>query len=208
MSLKTWIALVGAFCMAAAVHAAPGAAQDPAAATKLRTAVFAGGCFWCVEEAFDKVPGVTDTTSGYTGGKVVNPTYEEVVKGGTAHVEAVMVRYDSSKVTYEALLDVFWRNIDPFDSGGQFCDRGESYRSVIFYNGERQRVRAEQSMKAIEAKLGKPVATALDRFGPFYPAETYHQNFHQENPLRYKLYKWRCGRAARLEEVWGKPDEK
>lgn len=192
--------------VAAAVLVSIGAAaQDPSAAAKLRSAVFAGGCFWCVEEAFDKVPGVTETTSGYTGGTVVNPTYEEVSKGGTAHAEAVMVRYDSSKVSYETLLDVFWRNIDPFDAGGQFCDRGGSYRSAIFYNGEKQRVAAEKSKKEIEARLGKPVVTEIERLGPFYTAETYHQNFHTESPIRYKFYKWNCGRAARLEEIWGPP---
>lgn len=202
------MALLGAACMAVALCLAPVTAQEPPGTKKLRSAVFAGGCFWCIEEAFDKVPGVTDTTSGYTGGKAVNPTYEEVQAGGTAHVEAVLVRYDADKVTYEKLLDVYWHNIDPFDAGGQFCDRGDSYRSVIFYNSERQRIRAENSKKAIEKQLGKPVVTAIERFGPFYPAETYHQNYHQENPIRYALYKWRCGRAARLDEIWGEPKEK
>ena len=201
---RMWSALTAAAMMAAALMSAV-SAQDPSRAEKLRSAVFAGGCFWCVEEAFDKVPGVTDTTSGYTGGTVVNPTYEEVAQGGTAHAEAVMVRFDTSKVSYETLLDVFWRNIDPFDAGGQFCDRGGSYRSAIFYNGEKQRVMAEESMKAVEQRLGKPVVTKIERLGPFYPAETYHQNYHHENPIRYKFYKWNCGRAQRLEEIWGPP---
>ena len=204
MPARMWSALIAAAMMAAALMSAA-SAQDPSRAEKLRSAVFAGGCFWCVEEAFDKVPGVTDTTSGYTGGTVVNPTYEEVAQGGTAHAEAVMVRFDTSKVSYETLLDIFWRNIDPFDAGGQFCDRGGSYRSAIFYNGEKQRVMAEESMKAVEARLGKPVVTKIERLGPFYPAETYHQNYHHENPIRYKFYKWNCGRAQRLEEIWGPP---
>ena len=201
---RTWRTLIAAAVLAAALIPA-GAAQERPSPDKLRSAVFAGGCFWCVEEAFDKVPGVTDTTSGYTGGTVVNPTYEEVSQGGTAHAEAVMVRFDTTKVSYETLLDVFWHNIDPFDAGGQFCDRGGSYRAVIFYNGEKQKVMAEKSLKAVEERLGKPVVTKIERLGPFYPAETYHQNYHHENPIRYKFYKWNCGRAQRLEDIWGKP---
>lgn len=209
MSRRTWTeratAVAAALYTAAALMAVAAAQEPSSSAMKLRSAVFAGGCFWCVEEAFDKVAGVTETTSGYTGGTVVNPTYEEVVAGGTAHAEAVLVRYDSSKVSYDTLLDVFWRNIDPFDAGGQFCDRGGSYRSGIFYNGEKQKALAVKSKKSIEERFGKPVATEIERLGPFYPAEMYHQNYHEENPLRYKLYKWNCGRAQRLEEIWGKP---
>jgi peptide-methionine (S)-S-oxide reductase len=200
MLARTILAALTALLLAAALLAG----GDPARA-ETKTAIFAGGCFWCVEEAFDKVPGVTDTTSGYTGGTVVNPTYEEVSQGGTAHAEAVMVRFDTSKVSYETLLDVFWRNIDPFDAGGQFCDRGGSYRAAIFYNGDKQKVMAEKSLKAVEERLGKPVVTKIERLGPFYPAETYHQNYHHENPLRYKFYKWNCGRAQRLEAIWGPP---
>jgi peptide-methionine (S)-S-oxide reductase len=203
---RTWRALIAAAALALALISA-GAAQERPSPDKLRSAVFAGGCFWCVEEAFDKVPGVIDTTSGYTGGTVVNPTYEEVSQGGTAHAESVMVRYDTTKVSYETLLDVFWHNIDPFDAGGQFCDRGGSYRAVIFYNGEKQKVIAEKSLKAVEERLGKPVVTKIERLGPFYPAEAYHQNYHHENPIRYKFYKWNCGRAQRLEEIWGKPKD-
>jgi peptide-methionine (S)-S-oxide reductase len=203
---RTWRALIAAAVLALALISA-GVAQERPSPDKLRSAVFAGGCFWCVEEAFDKVPGVIDTTSGYTGGTVVNPTYEEVSQGGTAHAESVMVRYDTTKVSYETLLDVFWHNIDPFDAGGQFCDRGGSYRAVIFYNGEKQKVMAEKSLKAVEARLGKPVVTKIERLGPFYPAEGYHQNYHHENPIRYKFYKWNCGRAQRLEEIWGKPKD-
>jgi peptide-methionine (S)-S-oxide reductase len=201
---RTWRALIAAAALALALISA-GAAQERPSPDKLRSAVFAGGCFWCVEEAFDKVPGVIDTTSGYTGGTVVNPTYEEVSQGGTAHAESVMVRYDTTKVSYETLLDVFWHNIDPFDAGGQFCDRGGSYRAAIFYNGDKQKVMAEKSLKAVEERLGKPVVTKIERLGPFYPAETYHQNYHHENPLRYKFYKWNCGRAQRLEAIWGPP---
>lgn len=206
-----WMAFVVAFCVAARVESAGAAAQTAgtrpgaAHARTLRSAVFAGGCFWCVEEAFDQVKGVAETISGYTGGNVPNPTYEQVTAGGTAHVEAVLVRYDPKTVTYQTLLDVFWHNIDPFDAGGQFCDRGDNYRSVIFYHSDRQKALAETSKKAVEAKLGKAVVTAIMHAGPFYPAEMYHQNYHQNNPWRYKLYKWSCGRAARLEEIWGKP---
>ena len=198
-------ALAAALGVAAALLSGATVAQEPLAGQELRSAVFAGGCFWCVEEAFDKVAGVNDTTSGYTGGTVANPTYEEVSAGGTAHAEAVLVHYDPVKVSYETLLDVFWRNIDPFDGGGQFCDRGGAYRSAIFYSGEKQHVAAEKSKAAVEARLGKHVVTEVERLGPFYPAEMYHQNYHQENSLRYKFYKWNCGRAQRLEEIWGKP---
>lgn len=214
LSVVVWMPFVVAFCVAvciesagAAEPAAGGAPQGAAGAQQLRSAVFAGGCFWCVEEAFDKVKGVVETTSGYTGGTVPNPTYEQVSAGGTAHAEAVLVRYDPKKVSYETLLDVFWHNIDPFDAGGQFCDRGDNYRSAIFYHSDKQKNLAEASKKAVEAQLGKPVATVIVHAGPFYPAEMYHQNYHENNPWRYKLYKWNCGRAERLEEVWGKPKE-
>jgi peptide-methionine (S)-S-oxide reductase len=214
LSVMVWTALVAVLCFAVGIESAGAAEQaiggtqaGVAQAQQLRSAIFAGGCFWCVEEAFDKVKGVVETTSGYTGGTVPNPTYEQVTAGGTAHAEAVLVRYDPKKVTYETLLDVFWHNIDPFDAGGQFCDRGDNYRSAIFYHSDRQKGQAEASKKAVEAKLGKPVVTAIVHAGPFYPAEMYHQNFHETNPWRYKFYKWNCGRADRLEEIWGKPKE-
>ena len=192
------------FVLAMVVAAlAPGAAwaQDPAK----ETAVFAGGCFWCMEEAFDKVPGVLDTTSGYTGGQVENPTYQAVSAGGTGHYEAVEVEYDPAKVTYENLLDVFWKNVDPFDPIGQFCDKGDSYKSAVFVADEEERRLAETTKKSIEERLKQPVATEILPEQAFYPAEDYHQDYYEKNPARYQYYKWGCGRAQRLEEIWGKP---
>jgi len=169
------------------------------------TAIFAGGCFWCVEEAFDAVDGVTETVSGYTGGTVENPTYEQVSMDTTGHYEAVLVRYDPRKVAYEELLDTFWPNIDPFDRAGQFCDRGSSYLSAIFVTDE-QRPAAEASKAAVAEKFGKPVATQILPAQTFYPAEDYHQDYYEKNALQYRFYKWGCGRAQRLEQIWGKKD--
>lgn len=167
-------------------------------------ATFAAGCFWCVEEAFDAVGGVLSTTSGYTDGQLANPTYEQVSSGGTGHTEAIEVTYDPSKVSYETLLQTFWRNVDAVDAGGQFCDRGGQYRSGIFYHSEEQQRLAEASKQQVAKQLGQPVATAIAAAGPFYKAEGYHQDYYKKNPVRYKFYKWNCGRAQRLEELWGK----
>lgn len=169
------------------------------------TAVFAGGCFWCMEPPYDKLEGVISTTSGYTGGHVANPAYEAVSAGGTGHVEAVRVEFDPTKVSYERLLEVFWRNIDPTDAGGQFCDRGSQYRSVIFYANEHQRVAAERSKAALQANkpFGEPVVTEVLPAATFYPAEEYHQGYYEKNPLRYTFYRYRCGRDQRLESLWG-----
>jgi peptide-methionine (S)-S-oxide reductase len=180
-------------------------AASPGIAADQETAVFAGGCFWCVEEAFDKVPGVLATTSGYTGGATENPTYEQVSSGGTGHFEAVEVQYDPAKVDYGTLLDTFWHNIDPFDPIGQFCDKGESYKSAVFVATDEERRLGESTKEAISAKFGQTVATEILPEETFYPAEDYHQDFYQHNPARYKYYKWGCGRAQRLEEIWGKP---
>src|SRR5688572_8249812 len=143
------------------------------------TATFAAGCFWCVEEAFDKVDGVLDTTSGYIGGRTPNPTYEQVSSGGTGHTEALQVTYDPSRVSYEALLRTFWHNVDPLDGGGQFCDRGSQYRSGIFYHSDEQRQLAEASKQQVAAELGKPVVTEIVPAGPFYKAEEYHQGYYE-----------------------------
>lgn len=178
-------------------------ATQPASKASQATAVFAAGCFWCVEEAFDKVAGVIATTSGYTAGRTPNPTYEQVSSGGTGHTEAVQVVYDPSKVTYETLLTAFWRNVDAVDGGGQFCDRGSQYRSGIYYQSEEQKRQAEASKAKIASQLGKPIATEVVAATAFYPAEGYHQDYYKKNPLRYKVYKWNCGRAQRLEELWG-----
>jgi peptide-methionine (S)-S-oxide reductase len=193
---------------AAALASGAAAFAQPAerrAENGLQTAVFAGGCFWCVEEAFDKVEGVVETTSGYIGGTVPNPTYKQVTAGDTGHAEAVQVRYDPAKVGYGRLLDTFWRNVDPLDAGGQFCDRGSSYRSAIFFATADQERLARTSKKQIAERLRATVATEIVAAGTFYAAESYHQNYHAENPLKYKFYKWNCGRAQRLEELWGKP---
>jgi len=190
------------FSTALAVLVAAAAwAQDSAR----ETAVFAGGCFWCVEEAFDKVPGVLATTSGYTGGRVENPTYQAVSAGDTGHYEAVEVEYDPAKVSYEELLDVFWKNVDPFDPIGQFCDKGESYKSAVFVADHEERRLAETTKKSVEERFNQPVATEILPEQAFYPAEDYHQDYYEKNPARYQYYKWGCGRAQRLEEIWGKP---
>ncbi|HEX7081584.1 MAG TPA: peptide-methionine (S)-S-oxide reductase MsrA [Gammaproteobacteria bacterium] len=191
---------------AAAAVAAPLAAQ-PAEEGSEDTAVatFAGGCFWCVEEAFDKVEGVLSTTSGYTGGHVPHPSYEQVSAGNTGHAESVRVEYDPDVVTYEELLDAFWHNIDPLDAGGQFCDRGDQYRSAIFYHNERQRELAERSKRELEESgvLPGKIVTEIVPATEFYPAEGYHQDYYKHNALRYRFYKYTCGRPDRLEELWG-----
>ncbi len=172
--------------------------------TTTATAVFAGGCFWCMVHPFDELPGVVSVTSGYTGGHKVNPTYQEVSAGDTGHVEAVQIIYDPKKISYEKLLDVFWPNVDPLDKGGQFCDRGSTYTSAIFYQNEEQKKLAEQSKAAIEKKLGKAVVTEIRPASTFYAAEDYHQDYYKKNPLRYKYYRYSCGRDQRLEQLWGK----
>jgi peptide-methionine (S)-S-oxide reductase len=168
-------------------------------------ATFAGGCFWCVEEAFEKVDGVVSATSGYIGGRVANPTYEQVSDGGTGHAEAVEIRYDPDKVSYAKLLEVFWRNVDPLAVDRQFCDVGRQYRSAIFYHDEAQRSAAEATKQTLAGskRFDRPIATEIVKAGAFYPAEEYHQDYYRKNPVRYKYYKWNCGRAQRLEELWG-----
>jgi peptide-methionine (S)-S-oxide reductase len=170
-----------------------------------KSAIFAGGCFWCVEEAFDKVPGVVATTSGYTGGNVQNPTYKQVSAGGTGHYEAVKVDYDDSRVSYEQLLTAFWHNIDPFDARGQFCDKGSQYLSAIFVSTPEEEAAAKASKSKVAAQLGRGVQTRILPAQAFWPAEGYHQNFHVTNSARYKFYKLGCGRAQRLREIWGDP---
>lgn len=161
-----------------------------------------------MEEAFDKVPGVVSTISGYTGGSKKNPTYEEVSAGGTGHAESVEVLYDPAKISYEKLLDVFWHNIDPTTPDREFCDKGHQYRSAIFYHNDAQKKGAEQSQKLVEAtkSFPQPIVTEIVPASEFYAAEEYHQDFHEKNPLRYKFYKFNCGRAQRLKELWGKTD--
>jgi peptide methionine sulfoxide reductase msrA/msrB len=199
------IALSGA-CGAADSEPARAAAQKPPSTTE--TAILAGGCFWCVESAFDGLPGVVAAISGYTGGGKPDPTYEEVGAGGTGHAEAVEVRFDPSKISYAQILDVFWRQIDPTDAGGQFADRGSQYRAAIFVRDEAQRRIAEASKRALEAThwFDTPIVTPILPAGPFYRAEDYHQDYHAKNPVSFKAYKWGSGRGPYLERVWkGKP---
>jgi peptide-methionine (S)-S-oxide reductase len=178
----------------------PGVAAPNA---KLASAVFAGGCFWCTESDFDKIPGVVSTVSGYSGGRVANPTYEQVSAGDTGHIEVVRVVYDPSKVSYQQLVARFFRTVDPLDDGGQFCDRGGQYRSAIFVAGPAERRVAEATKGRAAALLKQPIATRILPAAPFYPAEGYHQDYYRKNPTKYKYYRWRCGRDARLAKVWG-----
>ena len=168
-------------------------------------ATFAGGCFWCMEEAFEKVDGVLTVISGYTGGQVDNPNYEQVSAGGTGHAEAIEVTYDPKKVTYQQLLEVFWRNVDPTTPNAQFCDHGSQYRTAIFYHDETQKQLIDESEKTVESSktFPEPIVTEVSPATSFYPAEEYHQDFYTKNPIRYKFYKWNCGRAQRLEQLWG-----
>jgi peptide-methionine (S)-S-oxide reductase len=180
-------------------------AAQSASSGQSTTAIFAGGCFWCVEADFDKVPGVIATESGYAGGKLQNPTYEQVSAGATGHAEAVRVTYDPVKVSYQALVEFFWHHVDPTVKDRQFCDIGNQYRTAIFYEDDAQRDVAQASKAALE-KSGRlaHVYTEIAPAGTFYPAEEYHQDYYQKNPIRYKYYRSRCGRDARIEEVWGK----
>jgi peptide-methionine (S)-S-oxide reductase len=172
-------------------------------AQELKTFTVAGGCFWCVESDFDTVPGVVETISGYTGGTLDNPTYRQVTAGGTGHREAVRITYDPSEISYENLLSAFWSSVDPTDPGGQFCDRGESYQTAIFVADDVERQMAEDSKKAAAEALGKEIVTPIEEAGPFFPAEDYHQDYYQKNPVRYRYYRWSCGRNQRVQEVWG-----
>jgi peptide-methionine (S)-S-oxide reductase len=190
---------LAALCVLAAVVLARGAAAESSA-----TATFAGGCFWCVEADFEKLPGVIKAESGYIGGKVANPTYEQVSAGGTGHAEAVRIWYDPQKVTYEQLLDYFWHHVDPTVKDRQFCDVGPQYRTAIFYENDAQRVAAEASKAALEKSGRLPrIYTEIVPAGPFYVAEEYHQDYYKKNPIRYRYYRTSCGRDARVAEVWG-----
>jgi peptide-methionine (S)-S-oxide reductase len=170
-------------------------------------AYFAGGCFWCMEEAFEKVEGVLSATSGYMGGTVANPSYEAVSAGRTGHAESVEVVYDPAKVSYQRLLDAFWHNVDPVTPNAQFCDHGSQYRSAIFFQTEEEKRASDASKQAIEQskRFNEPIATQIVMASQFYPAEEYHQDYYKKNPFRYKVYKYNCGRAKRLEELWGNP---
>jgi peptide-methionine (S)-S-oxide reductase len=182
-----------------AVHAA---AQSPGSAQTAK-ATFAGGCFWCMEPPYDELEGVISTVSGYIGGTKKNPTYEEVSAGTTGHAEAVQITYDPKKITYQKLLDVFWRNIDPLTADAQFCDSGSQYRSAIFYHDETQKALAEKSKNSLQKRFKRPIVTQIVPAAEFYPAEDYHQDYYKKNPVRYKIYRYGCGRDQRLNELWG-----
>ena len=199
-TLTGYVSLFGLLLLAAS-----GIAAQSTPAGRTATAIFAGGCFWCVEADFDKVPGVIATESGYAGGKLQNPTYEQVSAGGTGHAEAVRVTYDPDKVSYEKLLDFFWHHVDPTVKDRQFCDVGNQYRTAIFYQDDAQRNAAQGSKAALE-KSGRlaQIFTEIAMASLFYPAEEYHQDYYKKNPIRYKFYRTSCGRDKRVEEVWGK----
>ena len=196
---------VGAISPAAGGQSRNAAQPDDQA---FRKATFAGGCFWCMEPPFDSLDGVISTTSGYTGGSRKNPTYAEVSAGVTGHAEAVEVLYDPSKIGYAQLLEIFWRNIDPLTPNRQFCDRGSQYRSAIFYHDAGQEHLARQSKAQLDrsGRFEDPIVTEIVQATAFYRAESYHQDYYTKNPLRYKLYKWGCGRDARLKQLWGETD--
>lgn len=172
-------------------------------ATASAEAIFAGGCFWCMEPPYDNQPGVQASISGYTGGELENPTYEDMNRGDTGHAEAVRIDYQPDEISYAQLLEIFWRNIDPFAVDQQFCDVGHQYRSAIFYANDEQRELAEASKAEMEARFGREIATQVVPASTFWEAEEYHQDYYQKNPLRYKLYRFSCGRDDRLEEIWG-----
>lgn len=174
-----------------------------ARAGELATIVVAGGCFWCVESDFDTVPGVVKTVSGYTGGIAPNPTYRQVVAGGTGHYEAVEITYDPAKVSFDALLTAFWRSVDPTDTGGQFCDRGDTYLTAVWVQSPAEREQAEASKAKAEADLGQKIVTPIFDAMPFFVAEDYHQDYYRKNSVRYRYYRWNCGRNQRVEELWG-----
>jgi len=203
------IVLVAALLLSACQSSEPrgqnGTTANPVDPKNLATATFAGGCFWCMEPPFDKLVGVISTTSGYTGGHKLNPTYEEVCTGTTGHAEAVQVVYDSTQISYAQLLHVFWRNIDPLAVNRQFCDAGSQYRSAIFYHTEEQRRLAEASKQKFEQtrRFDRPIVTEIVAASTFYTAEAYHQDYYKKNSLHYKAYRTGCGRDRRLQELWG-----
>ena len=194
-----WIGAAAVAVAALVVLAMSVSGGEGAVAADTKTAIFAGGCFWCMEAAFDEVNGVTDTTSGYAGGTKPNPTYGD----HEGYQEAVRVTYDPAKVTYAKLLDQYWHNIDPFNPDGQFCDVGDAYRSVIFVGNDEEKGLADTTKRQVADRFKETVATEIKPVSTFTPAEDYHQNYHNTNPVSYKFYKWNCGRAQRLEQLWG-----
>ena len=202
--LHLTVALALAAAASAVAIPATRAANEPGR----QTAIFAGGCFWCMEHPFDELDGVISVTSGYAGGTKANPTYEEVSSGRTGHAESVEVVFDPAKVSYQKLVDVFWHNIDPLTANAQFCDHGTQYRSAIFYLDDEQKRIAEASKEALakSGRFDKPIVTQIVAASTFWPAEDYHQHYYKTNPVRYKFYRYNCGRDQRLEQLWGKPN--
>ena len=204
---KTFVLLAACFVSGIAFASVLVSLDGPTKSNaKVETAIFAGGCFWCTESDFDKVPGVISTTSGYTGGSLKNPTYEEVSAGGTGHAESVEVKFDPQKISYAQLLKAYWLSIDPLTPNRQFCDSGSQYRSAIFYTSESQKKQALASKKSLEDSkfFNQPIVTEITAATKFYPAEDYHQDYHNKNPIRYRYYRNGCGRDDRLEQIWGK----
>ena len=210
MAVRNIFALLLLLCAGAALAlTGAGRSSSPAPAKAAlpggtATAIFAGGCFWCTESDFDHIEGVVSTTSGYIGGRLANPTYEQVSAGNTGHIEAVRVVYDPRRVSYGTLTQRFFRTIDPTDSGGSFCDRGYQYRSAIFVANAEERRIAEAGKALAARQIGRPAATLILPAARFYPAEAYHQDYYRKNPTRYRFYRWNCGRDQRLREVWGR----
>ncbi len=198
------IALVFVLSLLLALVSLASASEEASSSAKTERAVFAGGCFWCMEGPFDKLPGVISTRSGYTAGHVKNPSYRQVSAGSTGHTEAVEVVFDPAKISFDQLLKVFWKNIDPLDAKGQFCDKGSQYRAGIFYQNESQQASAESSLAMLKnsGRFQKPIVTEITRGSVFYPAEDYHQDYYLRNPVRYKYYRFSCGRDKRLETLW------
>ena len=197
--IARWIVAAAAALLLAALAAS--SAPEPGRAAASKSAIFAGGCFWCMEAAFDEVDGVTETISGYAGGTKPNPSYGD----HEGYLEAVKVTYDPAKVTYAKLLDHYWQNVDPFDADGQFCDKGPAYHTAIFVGNDEEKKLAETTKEEIAARFKQMVATEIKPTTTFTAAEDYHQDYHNQNPVSYKYYKWGCGRAQRLAEIWGKP---
>ncbi len=208
MRLRTALASTSLILAVSAAAQAP-ATSGARSAAHAELATFSGGCFWCMQPAFDRLPGVIRTTVGYTGGTVKDPTYEEVSSGTTGHAESIEIEYDPGRISYDQLLYVFWHNVDPTDAGGQFCDRGSQYTSAIYYHDEAQRAAAERSRSALEKSKPFPgaIVTRIVPASTFYPAEDYHQEYYRKNPIRYTYYRWGCGRDQRLKELWGKAPE-
>ena len=199
------LALSLAACSAASGQDAQQVPTQSQAAAQTAEAVFAGGCFWCVEADFEKLPGVVEAISGYAGGHVKNPTYKQVVRGGTGHYEVAKIVYNPAQVSYSELLEHFWTNVDPTDDGGQFCDRGHSYATAIFADKDQIEIaRASKATLQVSGRLNSPVVTPVIKAVPFYEAETYHQDYYKKSALRYKYYRTSCGRDKRIAKVWGK----